>query len=229
MALAKQDDLKEFENLILEAVKAESSAFIWDITGDEVVRVPVELKNFNSYKKKINFSLDHRAKYYLKDLIKGPGLLKFYIPNQQLLFVSKIDLYRGTQLEVCYPDMFKKHDRRRDNRVEPLIPVFFKCDGLKKECFDLSHGGFSFVLNNMEYRKVKYKIENEKDCTIEFPFKKVKVKAKVVNIANVKPFQVDRFPYGAKRISFQITEGDFFKESVTKLAKGMKKLLIDLL
>ena len=229
MLKQKKDETREFETLILEAVKAESSAFIWDICGDEVIRVPVELKNFNSYKKKINFTLDHRAKYYLKDLIKGPGLLKFYIPNQHLLFVSKIDLYRGTQLEVCYPDMFKKHDRRRDDRVEPLIPVFFKSDGLKKECYDLSHGGFSFVMNNMEYRKVKYKIDKELECQIEFPFKKVKVAVKVVNVANIKLFQLDRFPYGAKRVSFQIIEGDFFKESVTKLAKGMKKLLIDLL
>lgn len=227
--LQQKDEVQTFENLILQAVKVNAKAFVWDLNGDEVIRVPVELRNINCVKKRVNFTLDPRTKYYLKDLIKGPGILKFYVPSLQLLFASKIDLYRGNTLEVEYPQAFKKHDRRKSDRIEPLIPVFFKNDGLKKECFDLSHGGLSFVINSMEFRSARYKEEQELDCVIEFPTRKVKIRAKIVNVANIKPFQIDRFPYGAKRVSLKVVESDLYKESVTQLAKGMKKLLIDLL
>ncbi len=220
---------KTFEQLIGRSVSTGAKAFIWDLEANEIIRVPVELKNYNAYKKVVNFEIDHRAKEYIKDLIRGPGLLKFYIPDSQLLFVSKVETYRGTHLEVHYPEAFQKHDRRREDRLEPLIPVYFKIDGMKKECYDVSFGGFSFILNGLEFRNLKLELGQVLECNIEFPTKKIKVKAEIVNVANLKPYQVDRFPYGAKRISFKVEANDFYKESVVKLGKGMKKLLTDLL
>ncbi|EQC43480.1 PilZ domain-containing protein [Bacteriovorax sp. Seq25_V] len=220
---------KTFEQLIAAAVSTNAKAFIWDLEANEIIRVPVELKNYNAFKKVVNFEIDHRAKEYIKDLISGPGVLKFYIPDSQLLFVSKVEMYRGSHLEVRYPEAFQKHDRRREDRLEPLIPVHFKMEGIKKECYDVSFGGFSFILNGLEFRNMRYEPGQIVECHIEFPTKKIKIKAEIVNIANLKPFQVERFPYGAKRISFKVESNDFYKESVVKLGKGMKKLLTDLL
>ena len=167
---------KTFEQLIGRSVSTGAKAFIWDLEANEIIRVPVELKNYNAYKKVVNFEIDHRAKEYIKDLIRGPGLLKFYIPDSQLLFVSKVETYRGTHLEVHYPEAFQKHDRRREDRLEPLIPVYFKIDGMKKECYDVSFGGFSFILNGLEFRNLKLELGQVLECNIEFPTKKIKVK-----------------------------------------------------
>lgn len=227
--LQQKDDAKIFEKIVIDATKNKAQVFVWDIIVDEVIKVPVELKNVNTFKKKVYFNLDHRSKFYLKDLIKGPGFLKFFIPSQQLIFVSKVDLYRGTQLEIDYPQAFKKHDRRKSDRFEPLVPVYFKAEGMKKECFDLSRGGLSFILNNMEYSNAGYKKSKNVECSIQFPTRKLKIKAEIVKVTDIKPFEVDRFPYGAKRVSLRIVEGDLYKESVTQLAKGMKKIIIDLL
>lgn len=227
--LKLKEEAQSFESIIIEAIKNKYSTMMWDIHENEVIKVPVTIKNCNAYKKVLTLEIDHRAKEYIKDLISGIGYLKFYIPQSQMLFVSKIEFFRGSTLEISYPENFKTHDRRKENRLEPLIPVNFKVDGLKKECFDISAGGFSFILNGLEFNNSKLILDQVIECFIEFPFKKVKVRAKVVNIQNIKPFQVERFPYGAKRVSFKVELTDFYSESVEKLAKGMKKLLIDLL
>jgi len=223
------DGIKEFEGLISEAIAKRSEAFIWDISGDEVIRIPVKLEALNGFASRVVFTLDHRAKYYINDLIKGVGMLKFYIPAQQLLFISKIDIYQGTNLEIYYPEAFKKHDRRKDDRLEPLIPVHFLGNGFKKECYDISTGGFSFIMNNSEFKSVKYGKGQVIECEIQFPFKTVKVKAKIVNLIEIKPYQLERFPYGAKKVALMIEENDFYLESFNKFQKNMRKMLVDLL
>ena len=227
--MAIDEGIKEFEGLIGEAIAKKSEAFIWDIAGEEVVRIPVKLESLNGFAERVVFSLDHRAKYYINDLIKGVGMLKFYIPAQQLLFISKIDVYQGTNLEIYYPEAFKKHDRRKNDRLEPLIPVYFSAKGIKKECYDISDGGFSFILNNSEFKTLKYEKGQSVECEIEFPFISISVKAKLVNVIEIKPYQLERFPYGAKKIAFMIEENHKYKEAFEELRTNMKKMLVDLL
>lgn len=140
-----KEEIQSFENIIAEAIKNKYMTMIWDIHENEVIKVPVTLKTCNAIKKVLNFEIDHRAKEYIKDLIDGIGYIKFYIPESQLLFVSKIEYFRGNTIEIAFPEAFKTHDRRKESRLEPLIPVNFKIEGLKKECFDISAGGFSFI------------------------------------------------------------------------------------
>lgn len=227
LSLKKEE--QQFEKIIQEAARNTSEAYIWDICKNEVVKVPVSLKSINGVKKMINFEVDHRAKDYIKDLVDGIGYLKFFIPNLQLMFASKIEYYRGSHLEVSFPESFKRNDRRKDSRIEPLFPVYFKLDGLKKECFDISNGGFSFILNGLEFKNLKQNQDTPFECFIEFPNKKLKISATLVNVADIKPFQLERFPYGVKKLSFRVELNSSYVDNVEKLGKGMKKLLTDLL
>ncbi len=222
-------NIKEFEELLLQTVKSNSDTFIWDMIGPEIVKVPIKLKSFNAYKKQLNFELDYRSKNYMKNLISSNGMLKLFMPNVQFIFVSPVVKYQGNSLVVSYPSASKRHDRRKSKRFEPLVPVNCKLNGISKECFDISLGGFSLIVNNMEYRKANLVVGQVFDCRIFFPIEKVDVSGQVVNVKDIKPFELERFPYGAKKISFQVGGKDSsYHDNVENIGKGIQKLINDL-
>ncbi len=226
--LSNETNKIDIEEISLRVLKSNCTVFVWDVVGSEVVKVPLKLKNFNSISRTIYFELDHRAKIYIKDLISSSGFLKFFIPELQVIFICGIKVYKGNSLEVRYPDSMKKHDRRRDGRIEPLLPVSCDLFGHQKECYDISLGGYSTIINNMEFKKFKLGkgvvIENK----MLFTSTKVKLTSEVVNVTDIKPFELERFPYGAKRISFKVEDNPVFRTNVEKIAKGMKKLMGEL-
>ena len=223
-------NIKEFEELLLQTVKANSDTFIWDMVGPEIVRVPVKLKSFNSYKKQMNFEVDSRAKNYMKKLISSNGLLKMFMPNIQFIFVAPVFKYSGNSLVIGYPSASKRHDRRKSKRFEPLVPIQCKLSGLSKECFGISMGGFSIIVNKMEFHKTGLDIGQVLECKMTFPTEKVHISGQVVNIKDIKPFELDRFPYGAKKVSFQIGgEDSSYHQNVENIGKGIQKLINDLI
>ncbi len=219
----------DIEEVALRVIKSEAQVFVWDVVGTEVIKVPVKLKNFNSISKVINFELDHRAKSYIKDLITSSGFLKFFIPASQTIFISGIKVYRGSSLEVKYPESMKKHERRKEHRIEPLLPVHCNLFGHEKECFDISLGGYSTIVNNMEFKKFKLEKGMTIDSKIVFSTEKIKLKSEIVNVIDIKPFEIERFPYGAKRVSFKVESNDNYRACVERVAKGMKKLMNELI
>ncbi len=222
-------NMKEFEELLLQTVKSDSDTFIWDMVGPEIIKVPIRIKSFNSYKKQISFEVDSRAKNYMKNLISSNGLLKMFMPNVQFIFVAPVFKYSGNSLIVGYPSASKRHDRRKSKRFEPLVPISCKLGTLSKECFDISLGGFSLIVNKMEYNKASMEIGQVFDCKVGFPLEKVNITGQIVNVKDIKPFELDRFPYGAKKISFQVggTDGEYHK-NVENIGKGIQKLINDL-
>ena len=224
-----EDEIEKFENLLKKAQSSKVQGFAWTIENDIIIKIPLVIKSFNKEKRKISFSLDFRTKDHVSNLIGGSGLLKFYFPSDKVLFAAEVSSYKEINLEINYPKEFVQKDRRKDQRFEPLLPIYIEYLNIKKECFDISTGGVSFVVSTPDLAKLKIKENEEYSMKVHFPFGELKVAVSVVKIQKVEMFEVERFPYGSKRVSLQVMKNKKYKEYIVKLISEIRGSLIDLL
>ncbi|RZF23154.1 PilZ domain-containing protein [Halobacteriovorax vibrionivorans] len=222
-------DKNKFEQDIIESINEDNEVIIWDVIENNILRLPVKFKSLNSFASKLFLTIEDGLKDSLAHFLRGPGLLKFYIPELQLAFVSELNAVHGTSLEVSYPVKEKRLERREHKRFEPLTPHYAKFQNLKYEIYDISKGGLSIVLGSSQYEQL-FQLKNDTlNFTIEFAKESVHVKGKVVDTKKIKPYQISRFPYGAYRLAVQVEDNSGYKKEVKKLQDGCDKLLKDLL
>lgn len=220
---------KKFEKDIIESINEDNEVIIWDVIENNILRLPVKIKSLNSFASKIFLNIEEGLKDSLAHFLRGPGLIKLYIPEIQLAFVSELSAVHGTSLEISYPVREKRLERREHERFEPLTPHYAKFQNLKYEIFDISKGGLSIVLGSSQYEQL-FQLKNDTlNFTIDFAKETVQVKGIVVDTKKIKPYQISRFPYGAFRLALRIEDNTSYKNEVEKLHEGCNKLLKDLL
>lgn len=220
---------KKFEQDIIESINEDNEVIIWDVIENNIVRLPVQLKSLNAFAKQLFLTIEDGLKESLAHFVRGPGLLKFYIPELQLAFVSELNAVHGNSIEISYPVKEKRLERRQHERFEPMSPLFCCFQNIKYEIYDISEGGVSFILGASQYEQL-FKLKNDTlNFEIQFNKEKVVVKGEVVDTKKIKPYQISRFPYGAYRIAIKLNSNPDFTKEVKKLHDGYDKLLKDLL
>lgn len=220
---------KKFEEDIIESINEDNEVIIWDVIENNILRLPVKIKSLNSFASKIFLNIEEGLKDSLAHFLRGPSLIKLYIPEIQLAFVSELSAVHGTSLEISYPVREKRLERREHERLEPLTPHYAKFQNLKYEIFDISKGGLSIVLGSSQYEQL-FQLKNDTlNFTIDFAKETVQVKGIVVDTKKIKPYQISRFPYGAFRLALRIEDNTSYQNEVEKLHEGCNKLLKDLL
>ncbi len=219
----------KFEQDIIESINENNEVIIWDIIEGNIVRLPVRLKSLNSFAKNLFMTIEEGLKDSLAHFLRGPSLLKFYIPDLQLIFVSELSAIHGNSLEISYPIKEKRLERREFERFEPLSPLYSYFQNIKYEVYDISEGGISFILGASQYDQL-FQLKNDSlNFEVKFAKEKVHVKGQVVDTKKIKPYQISRFPYGAYRIAVAVDGNKEYQKEVRKLQKGCDKLLKDLL
>ena len=220
---------KKFEMDIIESINEGNEMIIWDLIEGNIVRLPVQLKSLNSFAKQLFINIEDGFTESLAHFVRGPGLVKFYIPELQLAFVSELNSIHGNSLEVSYPVKEKRLERREHERFEPMSPLYCCFQNIKYEIYDISEGGVSFILGASQYEQL-FKSKNDiLNFEVDFNKDRIYVKGEVVDRKKIRPYQIDRFPYGAYRISVRLEgQGDYVKK-VRKIHNGLNKLVKDLL
>ncbi|MGI4991329.1 hypothetical protein ACRXCV_01795 [Halobacteriovorax sp. GFR7] len=220
---------KKFEQDIIESIKEGSEVIIWDVIDQNIVRLPVKIKSLNAFAKQIFLTIEDGLRDSLAHFVRGPGLLKLYIPDIQLIFISELNASHGNSLEISYPIKEKRLERREYERFEPLIPLYSCFQNIRYEIFDISEGGVSFVLGASQYEQLFNSKNEVLNFEVVFANEKIHVKGNVVNKKKIKPYQISRFPYGAYRIAVAIENNPEYRKHVKKLQSGCDKLMKDLL
>ncbi len=200
---------------ILDAIKLthknKGPVYAWQL-GDELLsKVELSLESYSLERNELTFACAEDQLSQLNMMITGLGKIHFYIAEQSLLFTSEIKKLNETgKLVVAFPSSKQEtqfFDRRSSQRFEILahaIFVTFQYNNkeFRKPCFDISRGGLSFIFSQNE--RVPFQDgEFLNDLNLCIGKNKLILSGKIVRILKLKPFMLEKIPYGGSRISLQ--------------------------
>lgn len=186
----------------------------WKIIAGKKVKVEVVFHIIRKFRDEIVIRANgHKNQETLLKMTAGADKLNFYLPDDLVLFQSEIKHTENNgDLRVSIPGMVAQVDRRLDLRLflddGMLVQVEFKKDNhlkngrmqtFKKDCFDLSAGGSSFIISKSE--KIFFQkndiLSNVKLYNDDIS---LNLRAKVVNILEEKPSKQNGLIYQAWKV-----------------------------
>lgn len=216
---------------IKEAHLKKSSIYAWQLDGEVLLKAELLIESYKIDRNEIILQTNPGMEHHLIQMITGLGKLNFYVASASLLFTSDVKkLEEGGKLTIAFPFTHTFHDRRELSRFEILgLPLSLKYNlkerEIKKPCFDLSRGGLSILYSQGE--RVPFK-EGEliKGLHLEFGSHSLPFEATAVRILKLKPFMLEKIPYGGAKLSLKFETMDpKDKEILEKLNLQIEELL----
>ncbi len=216
---------RNFEKKITDAIQMKSKVIGWQNLNDVISKCELIVKGYKKENNEIDLEISAKSSEKLDMIVSGKRTINFYMPAQSISFVSTIvSLGENGKVKISAPECYQFHERRDNERIQPASVCYvsyeFQKLFFKKSIFDISVGGFSFILTKND------KIHFDKgsvitDVVLEIGRRKIKVKAECVNSMYIDRFKIDNLPYGGHKIAFkflQISETDkaFLKDMVDK-------------
>lgn len=204
----------------------EHEVWVWRMIGDEKHLVSVRFDAIRKTRSDFSLMASDKSLTSLRDLVGGSSALDIYIPDSSLLFranIKQFDPLSGKfYLEV--PPFMAQVERRKNFRVN----VYSKSDVMVefsknilyprahsqiflKSCFDISAGGFSFLVSRLEskYFKEKDKISSLK---IKIGERNIDVDASVISVLEIEPDIHNRLHYKVWKICCKLDRLDVFQK-----------------
>ncbi len=173
----------------------------WKIVAGKKITVDVTFHIIRKFRNEIVVkAIGASENKRLGELAAGAENLNFYLPDDMVLFQAEVkQIELSGDLRVKIPDMIAQVDRRKNMRlfVESGMQteLSFKkqnhghkaaTHNFKKNCFDISSGGASFLISKLETKF--FAIEDKIDeVSLKINEKEFKMDAEVVNILEVEP------------------------------------------
>lgn len=149
----------------------------------------------------------------LSNLIAGSDKLNLYLPDDLVLFQSKIkSCNENGDVVISIPDMIAQIDRRKhlrlfvENDIDVKVNFNKECQGQRvltqnfnKSCFDVSSGGLSFLISKSES---KFFEDGDKilGIILNVGEKKTRINGNIVNILDIEPDEQNGLHYKCKKI-----------------------------
>lgn len=198
---------------------------IWRFAGGEKLTAKVEIKTIRRQRNEIIFKPFEDEIVNLKRILSGAEHVNIFLPNDGVLFQCNVKGYDEENIFLAeLPLSYAQIDRRafmrlnvqEHNGISVSIPnpnsIFPKI--LKKNLYDLSAGGFSFLCNKNEAR-VFYNEFKIKNVELSFAKNLFKVEIRVVEQLELEPKSDDSILYKCYKISFKFEKIDqLLKESI---------------
>jgi hypothetical protein len=188
---------------------SDKSVLGWKIVAGKKVTVEVIFHIIRKFRNEIVVrAVGSQGKVSLGDLAAGAQKLNFYLPDDMVLFQTDVKhVEQNGDVRIKIPEMIAQIDRRKFLRlfVEDGIDVNVKFlkenHGHKvstqqfiKSCFDVSAGGFSFIISKSESR---FFMKDDSMFGIELQIGKenITVNADIINILEVEPTVENKLHY----------------------------------
>ena len=192
----------------------------WKILAGKKVTVEVVFRVIRKFKNEMVVkAVSSHGKKTLMDMAAGAQKLNFYLPDDLVLFqteVKHIDV--NGDITVGIPEMMAQVDRRKNLRlfVENSMNVnveFMKqnhghkvfTQKFEKKCFDVSSGGFSFLISKAESR---FFMSNDSIFAIELTIgdQKIELNGTVTSILELEPNEYNKLNYKAWKVCVKYSD-----------------------
>ncbi len=198
---------RNFEKIIVEIVQSQSVVVAWHSINKVVFKIELLAKAFRKEYSEIELSVKCGNGEDLQKVVGGNRVLNLYLPTASISFSSPIKIIsEDFKVKISLPESYQFYERRENERVQPQKTMYVSFEyqkiNYKKSLFDISTGGFSFIV------PIKEKLSIQKgsvfsNMNIEMSGKKIKVKAECVNSFSVDRYKLDNLPYGGQKVAFR--------------------------
>lgn len=219
--LKKVQDEAIIHNLISGAKDAELEVFIWRLVGCSKHLANVRIESIRKHRKDFCIIPIAGHERQVQELMTGQGYIDLYVPDSALLLrcnIRQADAPFRYYLQI--PTFVAQVERRKSFRLN-----VYEADDVKisfgktvsvprqmsqhfhKSCFDVSTGGFSFLVSRMESKFFQI---NDPIRTIEIKTGNwaTKVNAEIALIKEVEPDEYNGLTYKVWRICCRFSQID---------------------
>ncbi len=220
--LKKINDQSLIYTLLQTTKDQNHEVWFWRMVGETKHLVPVKVEVIRKARSDFAIVAEKGHEAAVKDLIGGSSFMDIYVPESVLLLRATIKQFEQETgrfyLEI--PQFIAQVERRKNFRLnvfdrDQVMIQFTKNILLPrpqsqlflKSCFDISAGGFSFLVSKVE---AKYFKTGDKVSSMQLKIgdRNVKVDASVVLIREIEPTTSNGLNYKVWRICCQMDEID---------------------
>lgn len=220
--LKKINDQSLIYTLLQTTKDQNHEVWFWRMVGETKHLVPVKVEVIRKARSDFAIVAEKGHESAVKDLIGGSSFMDIYVPESALLLRASIKQFEQETgrfyLEV--PEFIAQVERRKNFRLnvfdrDQVLIQFTKNIMLPrpqsqlflKSCFDISAGGFSFLVSKVE---AKYFKTGDKVSSMQLKIgdRNVKVDASVVLIREIEPTTSNGLNYKVWRICCQMDKID---------------------
>lgn len=194
---------------------------VWKMSGGSKLTVKVSLKIIKKFNNQLVLEVDSSLFEKLNVISSGSEFINFFVMNKGLLFRCRfVSLNRSeSQLIVKFPEMVAQAERRKSLRhvlpdtSDACRVGFYKrtVEGqnqmFKKSCYDISSGGFSFLITKAESKFFAIN-DDLLQINLEVEDMNFSVDGRIVNFIPVEPGPENSIIYAGFRVCVQFTELD---------------------
>lgn len=223
--MKEQKRSKDFDRMIVEAVRENYSFFAWQSIGGVIEQCELKVKAYRKDYNEIELEVGVGQEDKLSKVISGTRIINIYVPELSVSFSSELKAITADKKVKLYPPSdYSFHERRKHERVQPAQTCYVSFEHnkmmIKKSIYDFSLGGIAVMLPKSD----KVVIAEGKAYPLfilEVGTRKIKVKAECVNSVTIDRFKLDNLPYGGFKLAFRFTEiskedKDFLAEFITR-------------
>lgn len=228
----KGQTTKDIEKILVESVQNAHSVFMWKSLNGVIEKCELKLRAIRKEYGEVELEIIEKETKKLSDMMSGNREFNFYIPDSSVSFTTSLkNTIDEKKFKVRIPSECSFYERRKHERVQ-LQKAFISFEHNKvmnkKSLFDVSIGGFAFVLPKTEKMNLKKGMSFDK-CVLEIGLRKMKVSIECTSAQTIDRFKLDSLPYGGFKIAFRFTsiskeDKDFLAEQITMKILQSKEL-----
>lgn len=211
--LRKHTKIKNLVEMLTKSKLAHESILAWRIVGKEKVVAEVNIIIIRKYRSEFVFKCIGESSRKLELILSGADQVNFFSPSNGILFQTNVKSYdEDKKLVVQYPSEYVQLERRKylryqikNENVECFINVNDSGRKIKKNIFDISAGGISFIVTREEAKffspgvkvdELVFKVENDY----------FQLKTKVVSLNFVEPNESNKLLYPGWKVGISFIE-----------------------
>ena len=201
---------KDFDRMIVEAIKENLSFFAWQSIAGVVEKCELKVKAYRKDYNEIVLELCSGQEEKIGRLFSGSRILNVYVPELSVSFTSELkSVTEDKKVKLYPPSDYAFFERRKHKRIRPSkachVSFIHEKIIIKKIIYDFSLGGIAIVVpKSAKMIITKGKIFDV--FVLDFGIRKIKVKAECVNSVTIDRFKIDDLPYGGFKLAFRFIE-----------------------
>lgn len=182
-------------------------------------KIPINFSAQNEGDYVLAFAIKEETRNLLESRLYAEDPVKLLVKSKSVLFESEFLEFDRKKILIRYPERISFFNRREKERIMPyekLIVVFnYHEKKFERPCLDISTGGLSMFFS----KQTMFKFKRDESIKILLPQirRDMVLKAKVTQVAPLKPGQVYHHPYGGIRVSIKFLK--ISKENLKSLLK----------
>jgi len=190
----------------------------WRVVGGKKVTVDMFIRVIRKFRNELVVrATSPEGRDKLANLVAGSDKLNLYLPEDLVLFQSRIKKHESTgDVVISIPEMIAQIDRRKHLRLfvenEINVQVGFQKENhgqrvstqqFDKKCFDVSAGGLSFIISKIEGKFFEVG-DHVYNAYLILDRRKTLINAEVVNILDIEPDERNGLHYKGQKVCLRL-------------------------